>query len=250
MRPLFLLLALLVGFTGQADAADIKVLSTNALTDVIGEVLPQFERRGHKVAIEFKPTNILMERIRGGEQADVLILGRQALLDLEKQGKIAAGTRADLAQSSVALAIRAGLPRPDISTPEAFKKALLASKGIASSRVGLSGLHLMSVLDKLGIANEVKPKIRIVDGGGRTAELIVKGEADMAVQLVSELLPVKGVQVVGPFPKGLDNTIVLTGGVSAGTKQAAAGKAFLAFLMEPAMLPVLKANGMERPAGY
>jgi molybdate transport system substrate-binding protein len=248
MRALVLFFAAALGPTRVA-AAEIKVLSTNALTEVIGEVLPQFERRsGDKVAIEFKPTNILLERIRGGEQADVLILGRQALLELEKLGGVAPGTRADLAQSRVALAIRAGAPPPDIRTAEALKKALLASTGIASSRVGLSGLHLASVLDKLGIAEQVRPKIRFVDGGGRTADLVVRGEADMAVQLASELLPVKGVQLVGPFPQGLDNTVVLTGGVSTTAKQAAAARAFLAFLQEPDMQAVLARNGMERPS--
>lgn len=248
MKPILaaLLLAVLSPF---AAAAEIKVLSTNALTDVIGELQPKFEQRsGNKVAIEFKPTNLLMDRIRGGEQADVFILGRDALLALEKQGKIAAGTRADLAESSVALAMRAGAPKPDIGTPEAFKKTLLAAKAIATSRVGLSALHFNKVIEQLGIAGEIKPKVKIVDGGGRTAELIVKGEAELAVQLTSELLPVKGTQVIGPFPKGLDATIVLSGGVSSASREAAAAKAFLSFLLEPAAVPVLKEYGMQRPA--
>ena len=238
-------------FAVQVAAADLKVLSTNALTDVISEELAHLEKRlGSKIAIEFKPTNILLERLKGGEHADVWILGRGALIDLDKQGKIAAGTRVDIAQSGVALSIKDGVAKPDISTAEGFKQALLSAKAIASSRVGLSGLHFMSVLDRLGIADQVKPKVKIVDGGGRTAELIVRGEADMAVQLMSELLSVKGTQVVGTFPKGLDNNVVLTGGVSSAAKDPKAAKAFLDLLMEPAMLPVLKRNGMERPPAY
>jgi molybdate transport system substrate-binding protein len=224
------------------------VLSTNALTGVVGEVRGQFEREsGHTLSVDFKPTNILVDRIRGGEQADVLLLGREALAELEKRGTIAAGTRVELAQSSVAIAVRAGAPRPDIGTPEALRKALLASGPIASSRVGLSALHFMSVLDKLGIAEQVKPKVRIVDGGGRTAELVARGEAEMAVQLVSELLPVAGVQVVGPFPKGLEGTVVISGGAAASARQPGAARAFLAFLRGPALVPVLARNGMERP---
>jgi molybdate transport system substrate-binding protein len=232
----------------QVASAELKVLSTNALTSVIGELQPEFERSsGQRVKVEFKPTNILLERIRGGEGADLIIVGRQALLELEKEGKIAAGTHADLAQSSVALAIRAGLPRPDISTEEAFKRTLLGARAIAASRVGLSGLHFAKVLEKLGIAETVKPRIHLVDGGGRTGDLIVKGEVDMAVQLVSELLPVAGIQIVGPFPKGLDNTVVLAGGVYGAAKEPQAAKAFLDFLARPAVAPVLERNGMQRP---
>ena len=246
--PKLLAAVLLASFPFACWSADIKVLSTNGLTDVISDELPRLEKStGMRVNIDFKPTNLLIERLKGGEKADVLLLGRQALVDMEKQGKIAAGTRVDVAQSGVAISIRAGAPKPDISTPEGFKRALLSAKGIASSRVGLSGLHFMKVLDQLGIADQVKPKVKIVEGGGRTAELIVKGEADMAVQLVSELLPVAGTQIVGTFPKGLDNNVVLTGGVAVDARDPKAAKAFLDYLMQPAMVPVLKKHGMERP---
>lgn len=244
------LAVVLLVVAAQASAAEVKVLSTDALTDVIGEVMPQFESRsGHKVTIEFKPTNVLAGRIRGGEPVDLLILGRQAVLNLEKDGRLVAGSRADVAQSSVALAIRVGASKPDISTVDAFKKAMLAANSVAVSRVGLSGQHLMKVLEQLGIAEAMKPKLRLIPGG-RTAELIAKGEAEMAVQLVSELKPVAGVEVVGPFPKGIDNTVVLTGAVYAGAKEPAAAQAFLAFMLQPTMVPVLKRHGMERPGGH
>jgi len=240
------LFGLVVGAHGL-QGAEIKILSTNAVTEVMADLVPEFERAtGHKVVATYEPTSAIVARIKQGETADAVILIKQAVEELKGMGKVVAGTQADLAKTSLALAVRAGAPKPDIGTVEAFKQAMLNAKSIASPEVGASGLHLQRVFERLGIAEQMKPKIKLVKGAAPTGELVTRGEAEMAVHMMSELLPVAGIDIVGPFPGDLHFEIVVTGAVSPATKDPAAAEALIKFLASPAAAAVLKKRGMER----
>ena len=232
----------------SVQAAEMRVLASNALTDVMGELVPAFERTsGHKVVASYEPTIGVLSRIKNGEPFDAVIIIKQSVEELKGAGKIVAGSQVDIARTSMGIAVRAGVPKPDISSTEAFKRTLLNAKSIARSEIGASGIHFTQVLEKLGIAEEVKPKLKTVQGATRTADLVANGEAEIAVQMISELLPVTGVQVVGPLPGDLYYEIVLTGGLSSGAKEPDAATALMKFLSSPAAAPVLKKKGMEAP---
>jgi molybdate transport system substrate-binding protein len=154
------------------------------------------------------------------------------------------GSAVDIARAGLGVAVKQGAPKPDISTVEAFKNAMLNAKGIAYTTAGQSGLHFISVIEKLGIAEQVKAKSRTIPSGA-AAEFVVKGEADTAVQLIPELAAVPGVEVVGPFPAELQSYIVLTGGIASNAKEKAAAQALLRYLTTPVAISVIKAKGME-----
>jgi molybdate transport system substrate-binding protein len=228
-----------------AEAADIKVLSSNGVTAVLRELGPAFEHAtGHRLVIRFDVANVLKTQIQGGETFDVAILTGQVTDELLAQGKIAAGTRADIARSGVGVAIRAGAPKPDISTAEAFKRTMLAAKSVAYTTQGASGMHFASVLERLGIAAEMKPKSKLQQGGP-VAELVARGEVELAVQQISEILPVAGAELVGPFPPDLQRFTVFSAGVGTSAKEPEAAVALITFLRAPAAAPVIKAKGME-----
>ncbi|HXM82434.1 MAG TPA: substrate-binding domain-containing protein [Burkholderiales bacterium] len=188
---------------GLAMAAEISVLSSNGLKEVLLE----------------------------------------AMDDAAKAGKLAAGSRVTLARTGVAVAVRAGAPKPDIGSADAFRKSLLAAKSFAHSR-GASGVHMAHVIERLGISEQMKPKTVIVDNGPVGA-VVAKGEAEMGVQLMSELLPVAGIDIVGPLPAALQKMTVLVGGVYSGAREPAAAQALLKFLSADAALPVIRKKGME-----
>jgi molybdate transport system substrate-binding protein len=238
------LVALAVGGT-FAHAEEIKVLSTNGVRSVTVEMLPEFERAtGHKVSIAYDTANLLLGRIRAGESADLVILTRPTLDDLIKQGKVGPGGGKDLARSGVGVAVRAGLPKPDISSAEGLKRALLDAKSIAFTKTGASGMHFAKVVERLGISDQVKAKAKIPEGGS-VGELVARGEAEMAVQQIPELLAVPGIQYVGPLPAELQIFTIFTAGVMTGARQPEAAKAFIDFLSTPAAARVFKAKGME-----
>jgi molybdate transport system substrate-binding protein len=227
-------------------AAEVKVLSSNAMTDVMTDLVPEFERTtGHKVVAILEPTNAVMNRIKAGESGDVIILIQASLDELKKTGKIVPGSEANLAKTSLGLAVRAGAPKPDISTVEAFKDAMLNAKSVAVSEVGASGLHFRRVLERLGIGEAMKPKLKIIPGATRTAELVAKGDAEAAVQMMSELQPVSGAEIVGSLPGDLHYEILLTAALDESAKEPAAGAALIKFLASPTISPVLKKKGME-----
>ena len=224
--------------------ADIKVLSTNGVATVLRELAPQFERaKGHKLAITLGATAKLKHQIGEGAAFDVAILTAEATDDLIKQGKIT-GSRADLAKSGVGVAVRAGARKPDIGTAEAFKRALIEAKSVAYSAQGMSGIYFASLLERLGIADEVKPKAK-VQQGVPTGEAAARGEAELAVQQISELLPVAGIELVGPFPAELQLYTVFSAGLGAQAAQKEAGQALIDFLSAQMTKPVLAAKGLE-----
>jgi molybdate transport system substrate-binding protein len=226
-------------------AAEIKVLSTNGVRSALVEMLPEFERAtGHKVSVDYDTANTLFERIKSGETADLAILTRPTIDELIKQGKVGTGEGKDLARSGIGVAVRAGLPKPDIGSADALKRALLDAKSIAFTKTGASGIYFAKVVERLGIEDQVNAKAK-VPAGGLVGELVAKGEAEMAVQQVPELLAVPGIQYVGPLPPELQNFTLFCAGVLSGARQPEAAKALVDFLKTPAAARVYKAKGME-----
>jgi len=238
-------LALLACTATGAAAADIRVLSTMALRSVMEEMIPQFERAsGHRVVATFDTSNLMAERVRNGEAVDLAILTPALIDELATQGRIATGSNVRLARSGVGIVVRAGAPKPDIGSVDALKRALLAAKSIAYTSTGQSGTYFAGLIEKLGIAAEVKTKARI-PAGGSTGELVAKGEAEMAVQQIPELMATPGVDLVGPLPKEVQYMTAFSAGVSATASQAEAARALLKFLTTPEAARVIRAKGME-----
>jgi molybdate transport system substrate-binding protein len=240
-----LTLAILTVHGTFAHAAEIRVLSSNGVHSVMVEMVPAFERAtGHKISIDYNTANQVVDRIKGGESADLVIITRPTADGLIKQGKIVAGTDKILGRSGVGVAIRAGLPKPDISTPEALKRALLDAKSITFTKTGGSGIHFMKVAERLGITDQVNAKAKVPEGGA-VGPLVARGEAEMAVQQIPELMAVKEIQYVGPLPKEFQIATVFTTGVMTGARQAEAAKALIDFLTTPAAISLFKSKGLE-----
>jgi molybdate transport system substrate-binding protein len=227
-----------------AHAGEITVVSTNGMRAVVEELAPQFERTtSHKLNLTFGITSALQRQIEAGEPFDVAILGAPFIDALITQGKLRADTRTDVARSGIGIAVRTGTPKLDISTVEALKRALLDTPSIAYNKDATSGIYFVSLLKRLGIAEAVQPKIK--SGAGFVAELVAKGEAEMAVQAMSDHLAVQGVELVGPLPAEVQHYIVFTAGVSAAVKDPSPAKELITFLTAPSAVPVLKAKGLE-----
>jgi molybdate transport system substrate-binding protein len=238
------LAGILIG-TGMTQAADINVLASNALKEAYLELVPGFEKATeHKVATTWAGTNDIKKRMAAGETYDLVIMAGPALDELVKQGKIVPGSRVDLAKSGVGVAVRADAPKPDISSGDALKRALLAAKSIAYSS-GPSGVYMEGLFRRLGIADEIKPKLKQTQPGNPVGEVIARGEAEIGFQQVSELLPIAGIDYIGPLPQDIQHVTVFSGGIHTGAKQPDAAKALVKFITAPAAVPVIKKKGME-----
>ncbi|MGB6809063.1 MAG: substrate-binding domain-containing protein, partial [Pseudolabrys sp.] len=238
-------LVLLPSTKMTACAAYITVLASNGVKAAVVELIPQFENEtGHKLKFTWGASNLLTKQVESGEAFDVVIVTPSLIKGLVQQGKVVDGSAVNLARVGLGVAVKQGAPKPDISTVEAFKSTMLNAKAIAYTTAGQSGLHFISVTEKLGIADQVKAKGKTIPGGA-AAEFIVKGEADTAVQLIPELASVPGVEVVGPFPAELQNYLVLTGGVGTNAKDKVGAQALIKYLTTPAAISVIKAKGME-----
>jgi molybdate transport system substrate-binding protein len=250
-RRVVIALVLIAGLwiPSNAFGSEIKVLCTQALTGAMEKLGPQFEREtGNKLVIGYGATGGILNRFKNGEAADVVIVTAPALDTMVKLGKIVAPGGTAIAQTGVGLAIRRGAPRPDISSAEALKRTLLAAKSIAYSDPaggGVSGIVFAQVVEKLGIAEQLKPKTKLVPAGRSSGALAASGEVEIAVQMISELMPVAGAEVVGPLPPGLQSLTVFSAGVSAGAANPAAAKRLILFLSSPAATPVLREAGLE-----
>ena len=232
--------------TGEGDAAVIEVLSTLALRGVLTEVAADFlARTGLAVAAGYKSTNAQLLAISQGATADMAIITRPAIDQLVGEGKIVAGSTADIAQSGVGLAVRAGAPKPDIATVEAFRHTLLAAKSIAFSRIGASGIHFGEVIERLGIAAEVRRKAII--GDSYVGEIAARGEAELAVQQISELMPVAGIDIVGPLPVDLQKISVFSAGIFTAARNPAGAAKLIAYLALPELAPILIRKGLSPP---
>jgi molybdate transport system substrate-binding protein len=231
-----------------AKPAEVSVLVSVALTSALDELAPQYERAtGNKLKIGYGLIADIKKRMIAGETADVVILSRPAIDELQKLDKFAPGSIVSVAGTSVAVAARAGAPKPDISSVDALKRTLLAAKSIVyadPAKGGASGVYFAHVVDQLGIADQLKSKTILVPGA-QAAEVVAKGEAEIGVGQASEIVPVTGAQLVGPLPGEFASVTAFTAGIGAGTKAPEAAKSLILFLTGPTAAPVLKSKGFQ-----
>jgi len=250
MFRMIITLAFAFACATAAQAAEVKILTAGAMKAVVLELVPQFEKEtGHKAVVDNDTAGGLAKRIEGGEAFDVAVITPGVLNDLASKKKVAADSRANVARVGVGVVVKEGAPSPDISSVDAFKRALLTAKSVAyidPASGGSSGIYLAGLFDKLGIADEIKPKAKLKKGG-YVAELIANGEAELGLHQISEILPVKGVKLVGPLPAEIQNYTTYTAAVGADAKQPDAARALIKLLTGPAAESVLKARGMEGP---
>jgi len=225
----------------------IRVLCTLGLRGLLDEITRALDARGLYFTASYGATNVLMPRIGAGETADVAILTDTGIEGLIEHGTLATGSRRDLARSAIGIAVKAGAAKPDISTPEAFKQTLRAARSIAFSRSGASGIHFANLISQLGVADEVARKARIFDGVVGT--LAARGEVELAVQQVSELRLVDGIDIVGPLPDALQKVTVFSAGVFAASPRPAAGGLFIEALRTPDVAAVMRKQGLEPFSG-
>lgn len=234
--------------TTVGHAAEVKVFTSVALTAALNELSPIFEQKtGNKLVIDYNLAAVQRKRIVDGERADVIILTRSMMEDLAKQNKLAPGNLVNIAGTPVALAVRAGAPKPDISTAEAFKQTLLSARSISyadPAKGGLSGIVANKAIERLGIADQMRVKTTLVPGA-QSPDLVAKGEVEIGIAQASEIVTVAGTQLVGPLPGELGSMTLFTGGVGADTQSAAAAKAFIDFLSGPEVAPLFKSKGFQ-----
>ena len=249
------LTASVVGFTMMlaanvpAGAAEIKVISSNALKTTLEQLAPAFEKATeHKLAFTWGAAVPLKADIEKGATFDLAVLTTAAIDDLIRQGKLAAATRAALANSGAGVAVRKGAPKPDIDTVEAFKRELLNAKSVAYVEQGGTGIYLKALLQRLGIADALKDKLKLLPPENPAAKAVANGEAEIGMTQISEILPYTGAELVGPFPKEIQLTTSFAAAVGANARQAEAANALIKFLTAPSAAPVFKAKGLD-PAG-
>ncbi|MGE0289235.1 MAG: substrate-binding domain-containing protein [Bradyrhizobium sp.] len=223
----------------------IRVLSTLAVKGAFAELAAQFQRSsGARVEADFAPTLALLERLRRGEAADVVILTREGLSEMLGEHRVAAASYVDIAKSWVGIAVKAGRAHPDISTEAALRTALVQARAVAYSRIGASGILFSELIVRLGIAHIVNAHAVIIPSG-LTAERLITDEADLAVQQISELKQVEGVEVVGPIPRELQVPAIFSAGCMMATDKVVVAEQFLKFLRSPEAVPVLREAGLE-----
>lgn len=231
-----------------AAAAEIKVLTGGAFKQVVLAVVPAFEQQtGHKVVVDNDTAGALKKRIEGGETFDVAVITPGVINDLATAGKITAGSRVNLARVGVGVMVKEGAPKPDVSTVDAFKDALLKAKTVAyidPASGGSSGIYLDKLFERLGIAEQVRAKAKL-KRGGYVADLIVSGDAELGLHQISEIVPVKSVTLVAPLPKEIQNYTTYAAGLSATSSNKDAAQALIKAFASPAAAAVLKEKGME-----
>jgi|SRR5579884_1052444 len=233
-------------YKAVANAADVKVLATVALDAALNEIVPAFERvSGTKVVVDYGVSAQVKNRILRGERADVIVLTRTAMNDLEKQNKLVPGSLASVGGTPVSVVVRAGASKPDISSVDALKQTLLSAKSIVyadPAKGGASGVHFARVLDRLGLANQLRAKTILVPGP-QAAEMVAKGKAELGIVEASAIVTVNGAQLVGPLPSEVASTIEIVAGIGADAQSPEAAKAFIQFIKGPTAAPILKAKG-------
>jgi molybdate transport system substrate-binding protein len=250
LKTTFLVLICALTAAASARAADIKVVTSGAFTAAYLELVPEYERATHnRLATEFGPSmgtthNAIPQRLERGEAMDVVIMAAPALADLIQQGKVRAESRVDLVRSEIGMAVKAGAPKPDISTVEALKRTLLAAKSIAYSD-SASGVYLSTELFlKLGIADQIKSKSRMI-AADPVGGVVAKGEVEIGFQQISELRPVNGIDIVGPLPPGAQRITIFAAGIPATSKQPEGARALIQWLASPAAYAAIKKSGLE-----
>jgi molybdate transport system substrate-binding protein len=231
------------------QAAEIKALITIGVQGAIEQLAPEFEKTsGNKVTIVYGLSAPLSKRVADGEPVDVFIGTRKDVDRLMKTGMISVGTDATFASSGIGIAVRAGAPKPDISTSDALKRTLLAARAIGygnPSAGGAAGVHFAKVIERLGIVEEMKAKAKFPPPGGYTASMLVSGEVDLAVQQIPELSFVRGVELVGPLPGDLQATTVFAAGIPASAREPNAARALITRLLSPEAVSIIKGKGLD-----
>ena len=248
MRTLTLSAAVLAVLVAcRADAAQITVLSSNGVREAVNELVPQFEKAtGHRVQVVWDGSLNIRKRIGSGEVADLVLLPAEEVDALIASGGLMASSRVDLARSIIGVAVRSGLPKPDVSTSEKFKSVLLAAKSIVISS-GPSGVYLLELFEKQGLLGTLRPRIKQLASGQPVGEALARSEGDLGFQQVSELLHVSGITYVGPLPAEIQKVTIFSGGVPKTAKYAAVAREFLNFLGNPRNVAVLKKAGLDLP---
>jgi len=230
----------------SVESAEIKVLASNGVKAALQELAPAFEREtGIELVIGFGLAAVLKRQIEGGEAFDLAILTSAVIDDLARQGRVDGGARASIARSGIGIGIRKGAPRPDIGTPGALERTLLAATSISWAKEGVGGVTFAGVLERMGIAEQMKPKTVLAPSGAEVGKLVAGGKVQFGVILVNELMAAPGVEVLGPLPPELQNYTVFHAGVASGSRNAAAAKALIKFLTTPSAGAVFKAKGQE-----
>jgi molybdate transport system substrate-binding protein len=250
----FLLALAAVLSSADAMAADVKVLASNSVRTMLEDVAPLFERAtGHKVGLGFGTSAQVAKRVAADEAVDVLIVTPDVVrtLALADKGKLAIISNAVVARSLMGIGVRAGTPHPDIGTPAALRKTLLAVKAVTFSDPATgaaSGVHTVKIFEQLGIADEMKPKYRLGDGTS-SGRLVVSGEADLAIWQISAMKPVKGLDIVGPLPADLQLVTTLVSALTTGAVSSKAARTFIEFLRTPEAAAAMRARGLEPGGG-
>jgi molybdate transport system substrate-binding protein len=229
-----------------AQTAELRVMVSDGMKTVVEELTPQIEHAtGRKLAAQFNSSKNLRDKIQAGEPFDAAILTADVLDDLIKQGKIAAGTRAEISRTGMGVGVRAGAPKPDIGTPEALKRTLLDAKSISFNPTGASAAHTYDMFARLGITDAVSSKLMLDAEAGRPQMNVAAGKADLVISLIPEIKFFPGVDLVGPIPAEFQSYVNFAAGIATNTHDADAAKALIQFITGPAVVPVLKAKGME-----
>ena len=248
MRMLAVILALLVP-GAAAQPAEINALISTALKSAMDELLPSFEREhGHTIRASYGPSGALIPRFNAGQPADVFLTDSAAIDELIRQGKVVPG-RSDLARTGIGIAVRKGAPKPDVSSPEALKQALLAARSVghaAPAGGSITAPHIMRMFQQLGIAAEMAPKVRLAAGGpnGRVSVLISSGEAEIGLQQVSELMSNPDVEVIGMLPPELQQVTTYSAGIATSAKEPDAARVLIHFLAAPDAIAIYKLRGL------
>jgi molybdate transport system substrate-binding protein len=231
---------------GAAQNTSVRLIASNGVKAVLEDVLPQAEKTiGCPVAAQFGTTADFKDKIAAGEEFDVAILAAEAIDDLNKSGKTVSATGADISRVGIGIGIRAGAHKPDISTPEKVKQVLLNAKTITYAPKGASTPDVVKMIEALGIAEKLKPKTMLLQGSELTTAAVAEGRADYVITLISEILPVHGIELLGPLPADFQHYIGFAAAVSALAKNPDAAKALIKYLTGPAVAPIYKAKGME-----
>jgi molybdate transport system substrate-binding protein len=236
--------AMIIGTT-TAHAAEIKVIASAAVKDAVLDLIPAFEKSsGHRVTTIWAGTEAITKRVSGGEVVDVVLIAAPNIDKLISESKLVAGSRADVAKSGIGVAVRAGLPKPDISSGEAVKQAVLAAKSVAYSS-GPSGFYLADLFKRMGITDQIKDKVKQTPSGVQVGEVVARGEADLGFQQVSELLHLKGIHYLGPLPADIQHITVFSAGLHTAAMAPDAAKALVKFLTGAEAGPIIRKTGME-----
>jgi molybdate transport system substrate-binding protein len=246
MMMLIIILMSLLPQSVAAQGASVRVLSSVGLRGVLDKMIPEWQRQlGHPIEVRFDTSTALKAQISAGQGFDLVVLPSGLVDALVKEGKVSADKRAEIARAGIGIGIRAGSPKPDISTPEALKRVLLDAKTVTYPQNGASRSNIENIFDQLEITKEVGLKTIFPKGEGRSQASVAEGEVELVITLISEIVPVRGIELLGPLPAGLQHYVSFTAGVSKDSPNATVAQALIKCMSDPSMHPALIAAGLE-----